>query len=266
MPNYSPIITVMLKAAHKAARGLVRDFGEVENLQVSRKGPKDFVSEADLRAEQTLVEDLQFARPGYSFLVEESGEIPGDNKEYRWIIDPLDGTMNFLHGIPQFATAIALEKKDASGKSEIIAAVAHAPILKETYWAEKGKGAFVTNERGEERLRVANRRTLDNSLLATGSFHPERPLIVTLAPHMSGIRASGSSVLDLAYTAAGRYDVFAHKNAYAWDYATGILLVREAGGMVTDFSNQYGMLEKREILASNDALHPKVRALLASPL
>jgi len=235
----SPHLTVMANAAHKAAKRLLRDFNEVEQLQVSVKGPSDFVSQADIRAEQTLREELNKARPGYAFLMEESGASGSDNWAWRWVIDPLDGTTNFLHGIPHWAISIALERRIAGGESELAAGLIYAPAVDEMFWAEKGGGAFVN----ERRLRVSARRELKDALFATGipfaAVAPARRLafahtLGALMPQVAGIRRFGAAALDLAWVAAGRYDGFWELGLQRWDMAAGILLVRESGGFATD--------------------------------
>jgi myo-inositol-1(or 4)-monophosphatase len=235
----SPHLTVMANAAHKASKRLLRDFNEVEQLQVSVKGPSDFVSQADIRAEQTLREELNKARPGYAFLMEESGAAGSDNWAWRWVVDPLDGTTNFLHGIPHWAISIGLERRIAGGESELAAGLIYAPAVDEMFWAEKGGGAFVN----EHRLRVSARRELKDALFATGipfaAVAPVRRLafahtLGALMPQVAGIRRFGAAALDLAWVAAGRYDGFWELGLHRWDMAAGILLVREAGGYATD--------------------------------
>jgi myo-inositol-1(or 4)-monophosphatase len=229
----------MANAAHKASKRLLRDFNEVEQLQVSVKGPSDFVSQADIRAEQTLREELNKARPGYAFLMEESGASGSDNWAWRWVVDPLDGTTNFLHGIPHWAISIGLERRIAGGESELAAGLIYAPAVDEMFWAEKGGGAFVN----EHRLRVSARRELKDALFATGipfaAVAPARRLafahtLGALMPQVAGIRRFGAAALDLAWVAAGRYDGFWELGLHRWDMAAGILLVREAGGYATD--------------------------------
>lgn len=260
----------MLKAARKAARGLMKDFGEVEHLQVSRKGPGDFVSLADKKAEATLIAELKIARPGYGFIAEESGIIKGENAEYTWIIDPLDGTTNFLHGMPFFCVSLALERKTGN-KREIIAAVIEAPALKETYWAERGAGAWL--ERSDSRsaaagrLRVAARRPLEDALVAVGCAQfggsGQDKALKALQGKVSGIRAMGAGALELAYVAAGRTDIFFQHGEKPWDIAAGMLLVKEAGGYVTDFNNKEDtLLTHGNILAANDKLHGTVLKML----
>jgi myo-inositol-1(or 4)-monophosphatase len=256
----SALINVMAGAALKAARGLIRDFGEVEQLQVSIKGPGEFVSSADLKAEKTLKTELTKARPGYGFLMEESGVAEGSDKSHRWIVDPLDGTTNFLHGIPHWAISIGLARED-----EIIAALVYEPLRDEVFWAEKGAGAFVN----ERRLRVSARRNLADAVIGTGIPFRERgdheSYLKTLAAVMgatSGVRRFGSAALDLAYVAAGRLDGFWEFGLQKWDIAAGILLVREAGGYVTDMEGGHGVLASGDVLAANDHLHLPLARLL----
>ena len=260
MPYLSPALNVMMAAARKAGRGLIRDFGEIENLQVSMKGPADFVSTADERTERILIEELSRARPGYGFLVEESGTIEGPDKSHRFIIDPLDGTTNFLHSIPHFAISIALERE-----GQVVSGVVFNPVIDEMFVAEKGSGAFLNNKR----LRVAARRELKSTLSATGIPYLGREgherFLAELAAVMgasSGVRRFGSAALDLAYVAMGRYDAFWERGLKAWDIAAGMLLVREAGGRVSDLNGQETMLETGDILASNELLHPQFLKLL----
>jgi myo-inositol-1(or 4)-monophosphatase len=260
MARRSPLINVMVGAAMKASRSLRRDFGEVEQLQVSKKGPADFVSAADKRAERTLYEELKHARPDFGFLLEESGEIPGKRSDVRFIIDPLDGTTNFLHGIPHFAINVAVEER-----GEITAAVTYAPLTDELFWAEKGQGAYLN----DTRLRVSGRDKMDSAVLATGipfkgkDGHME--LLAEMAefmPSVAGIRRFGSAALDLAYVAAGRFDGFWEANLQAWDIAAGILLVREAGGYVTDINGKSDMLKTGSVIAANDRLHAPVERVI----
>ena len=260
----SATINVMAGAALKAARGLLRDFGEVEQLQVSIKGPGDFVSTADLRSEKVLRTELGKARPGFGFLMEESGGEAGTDPHHRWIVDPLDGTTNFLHGIPHFAISIALERE-----SEIIAGLIYEPLRDQMFWAEKGAGAFLN----DRRLRVSARRQLADSLIGTGIPFAGRGdherYLATLGAVMamtSGVRRQGAAALDLAYVAAGRFDGFWEFGLSPWDIAAGILLVREAGGYITDLAGGHGMLETGDILAANDHLHLPLAQLLKKAL
>jgi myo-inositol-1(or 4)-monophosphatase len=260
----SPIINVMTATALKAARGLIRDFGEVEQLQVSMKGPADFVSSADLKAEKVIRGELQKARPGFGFLMEESGESIGTDGKNRWIVDPLDGTLNFLHGIPHFCISIALERD-----GEIVAGVIYEPTRDEMFWAEKGAGAFLN----DRRLRVSARRTLADAMIGTGIPFRERGdhprYLATLAAVMAataGVRRPGAAALDLAYVAAGRYDGYWEFGLSPWDIAAGILIVREAGGYVSDPTGGHEMLTSGSILAANDHLHLPLGALIKDAL
>jgi len=257
------LINVMANAATKAGRGLRRAFGEIEKLQVSRKGPADYVSEADHRAEKTIFEELQHARPKFGFMMEESGIVEGADNSNRWIIDPLDGTLNFLHGLPHFAISIALERD-----REIFAGVIYEPISDQMYWAEKGKGAFLN----DNRIRVSTRRNLDESLFATGipfaGRDGHKPFLSELENVMAvsaGVRRFGAAALDLAYVAAGRFEGFWERELKAWDMAAGIILVREAGGYVSDGDGKNDMLGKGSIIASNDQLHTPLKKLISLP-
>jgi len=256
----SALINVMINAATKTARRMVRDFGEVEQLQVSKKGPADFVSTADLRAERELKAELSRARPTYGFLMEESGEQEGSDKAARWIVDPLDGTTNFLHGIPHFAISIAAELN-----GEIVAGVIYDPIRDEIFWAEKGSGAYMN----ERRLRVSARDKMPDAVFATGIPFLGREghdsFLATLEAVMAevaGIRRFGSAALDLAYVAAGRYEGFWESGLSLWDIAAGIIIVREAGGFVTDYKGGYEGLPTGQIIAANDRLHDPLRKLV----
>jgi myo-inositol-1(or 4)-monophosphatase len=260
MPYLSPALNVMTAAARKAGRKLIRDFGEVENLQVSLKGPADFVSVADQRTESILVDELSRARPGYGFLVEEAGLIDGKDKSHRFIIDPLDGTTNFLHGIPHFAISIGLERE-----GQLVSALIFNPVTDEMYTAEKGSGAFLN----DKRLRVAARRELKVAVAATGLPFLGRDGHETALKELAavigltaGARRFGSPALDLAYVAAGRFDVFWERGLAPWDMAAGILIVREAGGFVSDLDGGARMLETGHILAGNEMLHPQFLKLL----
>jgi len=255
----SPHLTVMANAAQKAAKRLLRDFNEVEQLQVSVKGPSDFVTQADLRAEQTLREELTKARPGYAFLMEESGAHGSANWAWRWIVDPLDGTTNFLHGIPHWAISIGLERRLPDGGSELAAGLVYAAAADEMFWAEKGVGAFVN----EHRLRVSARRDLKNALFATGipfaSASPSRRqafsrTLADLMPRVAGIRRFGAASLDMAWVAAGRYDGFWELGLQPWDVSAGLILVREAGGFATDPTGG-DPRESGDVVAANTHLH-----------
>ncbi|TAK98079.1 MAG: inositol monophosphatase [Rhodospirillaceae bacterium] len=256
----SPLMTVMTGAAQKAARALKRDFGEVEQLQVSRKGPSDFVSAADLRAERTLRQELTKARPKFGFLLEEGGEIKGEDPRHRWIIDPIDGTTNFLHGIPHFAISIGLEMD-----GEIIAGLVFNPVTDEMFVAEKGKGAFLN----DHRLRVSARTDLTDAVIATGIPHHGRgehgPYLKVLGRVMAavaGIRRMGTASLDLAYVAAGRCDGYWETGLQPWDMAAGLILVREAGGFVTEVDGGKTPLASGSVLATNAKLHKGLQGIL----
>ena len=269
MVSHSGLITVMQRAARKAAPRLRRDFGEVEQLQVSKKGPGDFVTMADKRSEQTLVEELRNARPDWGMLLEEGGVIEGDPAKPRWIVDPLDGTTNFLHGVPHFSISIAVEEKKPDGTGEITQGLVYQPMTDESYWAEKGRGAWLQ----DRRLRVSSRRNLDEAMIGTGIPHFGRGNVAdwsrifgAIGPEVAGIRRFGSAALDLAWVAAGRMDGFWEDDLDIWDAAAGVLLVREAGGYVTDYRGQTRMFERRQYLAANGDLHSKLHKLLAGSL
>jgi myo-inositol-1(or 4)-monophosphatase len=256
MSTQSALLKVMSDAARKAARGLNRDFGELAELQVSRKGAADFVSAADIKAEQSLFESLTKARPGYGFLGEERGLIEGTDKTHTWIVDPLDGTTNFLHAIPHFAINIALQREGA-----VVAAVTYNPVSNELFWAEKGKGAFVN----DRRLRVAARQRLDESVLATGIpflGHGQHARFLKelhqISQRVAGVRRFGAAALDLAWVAAGRMDGFWQRDLSPWDLAAGLLLVTEAGGKVTTAEGGEDVLAAGSVCAANLDLHPLI--------
>jgi myo-inositol-1(or 4)-monophosphatase len=258
----SALLNVMIGAARKAARALKRDFGEVENLQVSMKGPANFVTAADRRAEETLFAELSKARPGYGFLGEEGGQREGADKTHRWIVDPLDGTTNFLHGIPHFAISIGLEREGT-----VIAGLVYNPINDEMFTAERGKGAFLN----EQRIRVAARSRLDQAVIACGLPHVGRGDIelgrretAAMQDHVAGLRRYGAAALDLAWIAAGRFDAYWERNIKPWDIAAGMILVREAGGFISDCDGGDDMYAKGHILAGNDTLQKEVLRLLKS--
>jgi myo-inositol-1(or 4)-monophosphatase len=257
----SALLNVMIKAAHKASRALKRDFGEVEQLQISVKGPASFVTAADRRAEETLRADLEHARPGYSFLGEEGGLHEGTDKTHCWIVDPLDGTLNFLHGIPHFAISIALDREGT-----IIAGIVYNPVSNDLFTAERGKGAFLN----DRRLRVAARRELSQAVVACALPHPSRgDVILTRNEHaavqqkVAGLRRFGAAALDLAWVAAGRLDAYWEHGLSPWDIAAGVALVREAGGFVTDLHGREIELKSSGILAANAAIHADMLALLS---
>ena len=247
----SALLNVMVNAALKAGRSLTRDFGEVENLQVSRKGPADFVSLADKRAEQIVFEDLRKARPTYAFLMEEGGEVAGTDGAHRWIVDPLDGTTNFLHGIPMFAVAIALERSQ-----EIVASVIYNPVMDELFTAEKGGGAWLQDRK---RLRVAGRKHLADCVVATGiktTGTADDALtlrqLAQVSPATAGIRRTGSASTDLAWLAAGRFDGYWEARLSPWDVAPGWLMLREAGGTMSDYSGGTGSIWNGQVVAGNE--------------
>ena len=260
-------MTVMQNAAQRAAKRLLRDFAEVEQLQVSVKGPGDFVSQADLRAEQTLRDDLTKARPGYAFLMEESGESGGDNWTWRWVVDPLDGTTNFLHGIPHWAISIGLERRRDDGTAETMAGVVYSPTVDEMFWAEKGVGAFLN----DRRLRVSGRRDMKEAVFATGipfaAVTPRNRLafartLATLMPQVAGVRRFGAAALDLAWVAAGRYDGYWELGVKPWDVMAGLLMVREAGGFTADVAGGDPVVTG-DVIAANQYLHPHLLEVVA---
>ncbi len=260
----SALLNVMVQAAMKAGRSLSRDFGEVQNLQVSLKGPGDYVSQADRRAEEILYTELSRARPGYAFLMEERGVVEGSDDQHRWIVDPLDGTTNFLHGIPIFSISVALERQ-----GQLVAGVIYNPAMDELYTAERGGGAFMN----DRRLRVAARAKLSDSVIGCGVPHLGRGhhgnFLVELRNVMaevSGIRRMGSAALDLAYVAAGRMDGYWETGLEAWDLAAGILLVREAGGFVSDASGGQDMLDNGSVVAGNEAIQRALIKVLKKPV
>jgi len=259
MAARSALYNVMERAVRKAARGLVHDFGEIENLQVSVKGPADFVSTADLQAERTLKAELSRARPAYGFLMEEGGATAGDGV-HRWIVDPLDGTTNFLHGIPHFAISVALERD-----AELIAGIVYDPMRDEMFYAEKGVGAFVN----DRRLRVSARQKMADAVIATGIPFRERgdhpyylKLLGAVMGQTAGVRRMGAAALDLAYVAAGRYDGFFEMGLSPWDIAAGAVLVREAGGYISEVGGGRDILGSGSILAANDRLFDPLGKLL----
>lgn len=255
----SALMNVMIGAARKGGRSLARDFGEVSQLQVSVKGPANFVSAADQRAEEIVYRELARARQGYGFLMEEGGEIEGADKTHRWIVDPLDGTTNFLHSIPLFAISIALERE-----GDLVAGLIYNPVSDELYTAEKGKGAFLN----DKRLRVAARRTLQDSVLTTGipfrgrgGYERFERETGPLMREVAGLRRTGAASVDLAWTAAGRFDGYWEHDLQPWDIAAGIVILQEAGGIATDLAGGEAMLEKGSIVAANPTIH---KLLLAS--
>ena len=260
----SALLNVMVQAAIKAGRSLSRDFGEVQNLQVSLKGPGDYVSQADRKAEEIIYNELSRARPGYAFLMEERGVVDGDDDQHRWIVDPLDGTTNFLHGIPCFAISIALERN-----GEIVAAVVLNPATDELFTAERGGGAFLN----DRRLRVAARKNLSDAVIGCGVPHLGRgnhgKFLIELRHVMgevAGMRRLGSASLDLAYVAAGRFDGFWERDLAPWDLAAGILLIREAGGYATDLAGGSAMLDTGTVVAGNEYIHKALSEVVHRPV
>jgi myo-inositol-1(or 4)-monophosphatase len=266
----SPALNVVVAAVQKAGRRLLRDFGEVEQLQVSSKAPGDFVSAADLRAEETLRQELGRARPGFAFLMEESGGTGPEDWEWRWVVDPLDGTSNFLHGIPHWAISVGVERRTADGRAEPVAGVVYNPASNELFWAEKGMGAFLN----DKRLRVSGRKEMREALFATGiPFAPVKQkaefshTLARLMPQVAGIRRFGAAALDLAWLAAGRYDGFWELGLKPWDVAAGMVMVKEAGGFLSNpeggepWPQDGGMAV--DLVAGNAALHGKLREAVA---
>ena len=257
----SALMNVMTAAALKAGRGLKRDFGEVENLQVSVKGPGDFVSAADRKAEKTLFEELSKGRPGYCFVMEESGEVEGTDKSHTWYIDPLDGTTNFLHGLPLFAISIGLARE-----GQMVAGLVYNPISDDIFIAEKGQGAYLNNRR----LRVAARRNMAESLIGCGIPHlgkeKDHPRFAAefaaVMARVSNLRRLGAAALDLCFVASGSYDGYWERNLKSWDVAAGILIVREAGGFVSDADGGSEILAKGSICAGNEAIQSQLLAII----
>ncbi|MBM3617839.1 MAG: inositol monophosphatase [Alphaproteobacteria bacterium] len=265
MPR-SALIEVMVKAVMKASKGLRRDFGEVGELQVSKKGTADFVSTADTNAERILYQELSHARPKFGFLMEEAGEVAGQDGEYRWVIDPLDGTMNFLHAVPYFCISVGVEKTLKNGDREIVAGVIYDPIRDEMFTAEKASGAFLN----DRRIRVSARKEIEDCLIATINPRPSRDefprcsaMFAAATAHAGAIRCGGATALDLAYVAAGRYDAYWGINQKLWDISAGVLLVKEAGGNVTAIGGGKNFLGLGSVVASNGLIHKKVDALLS---
>lgn len=256
----SPLMTVMTDAVMKASRSLKRDFGEVENLQVSRKGPGDFVSAADRKAEKILRESLEKSRPGYGFVMEEEGVIQGTDTSHRWHIDPLDGTTNFLHGLPQFAISVGLERD-----GQIVAGVIYDPAKDELFIAERGKGAYLNNRR----IRVAARGDLADAVVACGLPHigkGDHGLFLretaAVMGYVGGMRRWGAAALDLAYVACGRFDAYWERGLNSWDMAAGILMVREAGGFVSDADGGSDPMAKGSIACGNEIMQRELLKLL----
>ncbi len=258
MPN-SATMNIMLKAARKAARPLLRDFGEVEQLQVSQKGPADFVTRADRRTEEILFEELRKARPSWGFILEEGEDVPGDG-EHFWIIDPIDGTTNFIHGIPHFAMSIALKKGE-----EIIASLIYNPVADEMFTAEKGRGALLNNRR----IRCSARKGLSQAVIVNGCPHRGRAdlarfrrELAVVQEQVAGLRRYGAASLDFCWVAAGRFDGYWERGLKAWDIAAGILMVREAGGMVEELDNKGDMLATGDIICAAPGVFPSLATIL----
>jgi len=271
MAMISGLVRVMEKAARKAGGKLRRDFGEVEHLQVSRKGPSDFVSKADQGSERIIWDELRAARPDWGFLFEEAGEIKGEEGKPRFIVDPLDGTSNFLHGIPHFSISIAAQepKLDGSGWGEVTAGVVYQPMTDETFWAEKTRGCWLH----DKRLRVSGRRDMSEALIATGTpyqghgdFAEWTKIFHKVGMQVAGIRRFGSAALDLAWVAAGRYDGFWESDLSPWDTAAGCLLVREAGGFVSDYRGRSQPICADQVIAGNDMLHSRLHKLVVEAI
>ena len=256
----SPQINLITRACMKASRPLIRDFGELENLQVSSKGPGDFVSSADKRTEKTIIEELQKAHPEYGIITEETGIINKSNIKNRWIIDPIDGTMNFLNGIPQFAISIAYEEDN-----EIICGVIFNPITNEMFCAEKGNGAYLNNSR----IRVSNKKKLKDALLVTGGPNGASKIknkiyseYINVSNNVSNVRKFGSAALDMAYVACGRFDGYWQRELNYWDIAAGVIILREAGGFIDFFEDDLSYPLKKNVLASNSNIHQELKELI----
>ena len=261
MNSISANLNIMIKASEKASKILIRDFGELEKLQVSKKGPKDFVTNADIKTEKIIIEELKKARPNYSIISEENGMEKNKDKSNTWIIDPIDGTINFLHGIPHFAISIGLE-----ANKEIVCGIIYDPIKDEMFLAEKGNGSYLNNQR----IRVSSRSKLKNSIIFTGGPRQNsKKKELSLAEYKNfssivetPIRKMGSAALDLAYVAAGRCDGFWQRNLNYWDIAAGIILVKEAGGFITDFKGNSDFLQNETLLATNSRINEEMMEVL----
>tara|TARA_Y100000816_G_scaffold273717_1_gene240311 strand:+ start:320 stop:1108 length:789 start_codon:yes stop_codon:yes gene_type:complete len=257
----SPQINLIIKACMKASRSLIRDFGEIENLQVSTKGPGDFVTSADKRTEKILIDELQKAHPEYGIITEETGIINKSNTEKRWVIDPIDGTMNFLNGIPQFAISIGYEEK-----GEIICGVIFNPIINEMFIAEKGNGAYLNNSR----IRVSNKNKIKDALLVTGGPKGNSKIknkifseYINVSNNVSNVRKFGSAALDIAYVACGRFDGYWQRELNYWDIAAGIIILKEAGGLINFFEEDKDNPLKKNIIASNSNIHNELLDLIS---
>jgi myo-inositol-1(or 4)-monophosphatase len=256
----SPQINLITKACMKASRSLIRDFGEIENLQVSSKGPGDFVTSADKRTEKILIQELQKAHPEYGIITEETGIINNSNTKNRWIIDPIDGTFNFMNGIPQFAISIGYEEDN-----EIKCGVIFNPISNEMFCAEKGNGAYLNNTR----IRVSNQKKISNALVVTGGPKGASKIkdkifseYINVSKNVANVRKFGSAALDIAYVACGRFDGYWQRELNYWDIAAGIILVKEAGGFVDFFEEEKNLPLKKNILVTNSLIHEELRGLI----
>jgi len=256
----SPQINLITRACMKASRSLIRDFGEIENLQVSEKGPGDFVSSADKRTEKILIDELQKAHPDYGIISEEIGIINKSNIRNRWIIDPIDGTMNFLNGVPQFAISIGYEEE-----GEIKCGAIFNPITNEMFCAEKGNGAYLNNSR----IRVSNKKKIKDALLVTGGPKGSSKIkdkifseYINISLNVSNVRKFGSAALDVAYVACGRFDGYWQRELNYWDIAAGIIILKEAGGFIDFFDEDSNFPLKKNILATNSKIHEELRGLL----
>ncbi len=256
----SPQINLITKACMKASRSLIRDFGEIENLQVSSKAPGDFVTSADKRTEKIIIEELLKANPNYGIISEEAGYINKSNKNNRWIIDPIDGTMNFLNGIPQFAISVAYEEEN-----EVKCGIIFNPVTNEMFSAEKGSGAYLNNSR----MRVSNKRKLSEALIVTGGPKQASKIkkkifseYISISTQVSNVRKFGSAALDMAYVACGRFDGYWQRELNYWDIAAGIILIKESGGFVDFFEEDMKVPLKKNIIASNSIIHKELRHLI----
>src|SRR3712207_3709525 len=264
-PRLSPQLNVVVNAVHKAGRRLLREFGEAEKLEVSVKGPGDFVSQADMQAEETLRRELSRARPNFAFRMEESGNSGDADWEWRWVVDPLDGTTNFLHGIPHWAISVGVERRTGADTSEVVAGVIYNPAADEMFWAERGKGAFLN----DHRLRVSGRKDLREAVFATGIPFAAIPrkaeftqILARIMPQVAGVRRFGSAALDLAWTAAGRYDGYWELGIKPWDMAAGLVMVREAGGFTTD-PDGGDAWPNGDVVAGNPSLQGRLREFVS---
>lgn len=261
----SPALNVVVNAVQKVGKRLLRDFAEVEQLQVAVKGPGDFVSQADTRAEEALRQELSRARPNFAFLMEESGSHGKEDWEWRWVVDPLDGTTNFLHGLPHWCISVGVEKRVAEDRTELMAGVVYSPALDELFWAEKGAGAFLN----DKRLRVSGRRNLQEALFATGIPFAGVPrkaefsaILARVMPQVAGVRRFGSAALDLCWTAAGRYDGYWELGIKPWDMAAGLVILKEAGGFATDPEGGEPY-PSGNVVVGNPVLQPRLREMVA---